>query len=187
MVSITKMYGRKPYIVLIALYSLVFVSCAKEETKPIIKKTDSVQLPNHTSWDFRVLFMDSSRVKAILTAKRARVYDSRKETLLDTNVRVVFNNKSSQQLAVLTSDSARIDDRTRNMYASGNVVVISDSTGTLLKTPNLMWDHVKQQLYTNDIVHIETPNEIIDGTGLVSDQYLKNYRIFKVSGVSMAK
>lgn len=174
-------------MILIALCSFTYISCIKEEAKPIKKNQTPVQLPNHTSWDFRVRFMDSSRIKALLTAKRARVYDSRRETLLDTNVRVVFNNKSSQQLAVLTSDSARIDDRTRNMYASGNVVVISDSTGTLLKTPNLMWDHEKQQLYTNDKVHIETPNEIIDGTGLISDQYLKNYRIFKVSGVSMAK
>lgn len=171
---------------LFMIFSLM--SCFQEESKPQRKKAKvQEELPNHTSWDIRVQFMDSSRTKAILMAKRARVYDSRRETLLDTNVKVVFNNKASQQLAVLTADSARIDDRTRNMYASGNVVVISDSTGTSLKTPTLMWDHEKQQLYTNDKVHIKTPTEVIDGTGLISDQYLKNYRIFKVSGISTAQ
>lgn len=168
---------------------MVFLLFGCEHQQQITKKKTNVneELPNHTSWDIRVTFMDSSRVKAVLSSKRARVYEQRKETLLDTNVKVVFNNTVSKQIAVLTSDSARIDDRTRNMYASGNVRVVSDSTNTLLETPNLMWDHDKQQLFTQDKVHIKTPTETIDGTGFISDQFLKNYRIFKVSGVSTSQ
>lgn len=168
---------------------IVFLLYGCEQQQQISQKKTNVQeaLPNHTSWDIRVTFMDSSRVKAILSSKRARVYEQRKETLLDTNVKVVFNNTVSKQIAVLTSDSARIDDRTRNMYASGNVRVVSDSTNTLLETPNLMWNHDKQQLFTQDKVHIKTATEVIDGTGFISDQYLKNYRIFKVSGITRAQ
>lgn len=174
-------------LVLCCIIFVVLIGC--EQRQQTAKKKSNVfeELPSHTSWDIRVTFMDSSRVKAILSSKRARVYEQRKETLLDTNVKVVFNNSLSKQIAVLTSDSARIDDRTRNMYASGNVRVVSDSTNTLLETPNLMWDHDKQQLFTQDKVHIKTPTETIDGTGFISDQFLKNYRIFKVSGVSKSQ
>ncbi|MBN8574954.1 MAG: LPS export ABC transporter periplasmic protein LptC [Candidatus Kapabacteria bacterium] len=165
----------------------VFSSCEQHVNTTVKKSIVQEELPDHTSWNIRVTFMDSSRVKAMLSARRARVFEQRKETLLDTNVKVVFNNAMSKQLAVLTSDSARIDDRTRNMFASGHVYVVSDSTKTSLATPNLMWDHDKQQLFTQDKVHIRTPTETIDGTGFISDQFLKNYRIFKVSGVSRSQ
>ena len=73
------------------------------------------------------------------------------------------------------------------MFASGHVYVVSDSTQTSLATPNLMWDHDKQQLFTQEKVYIKTPTETIEGTGFISDQFLKNYRIFKVSGVSRSQ
>ena len=41
----------------------------------------------------------------------------------------------------------------------------------------------RKKLTTTEKVHIVSPSEIIDGTGMESDQYLKNYKIFKVSGI----
>ncbi len=175
------------HLILSSFVTFVLIACEHQSINEVKKTVKHEVLPDHTSWNIRVTFMDSSRVKAMLSANRARVFEQRKETLLDTNVKVIFNNAMSKQLAVLTSDSARIDDRTRNMFASGHVYVVSDSTQTSLATPNLMWDHDKQQLFTQDKVHIKTPTETIDGTGFISDQFLKNYRIFKVSGVSRSQ
>ena len=116
-------------------------------------------------------------------ARPHRVYDQRQETRLDTAVVVEFMNKNSQRIGVLTADSAVVDDKTRNMVAYGNVKVVSDSTHTTLQTPVLMWNNKTQKLYTTEKIHIKSPTEIIDGTGMESDQYLKNYKIFKVSGI----
>ncbi len=141
------------------------------------------QLPTHTSWDFSMVIMDSNRVKSTLKARLARVYDQRQETRLDTSVVVEFMNKNSQRVGILTADSAVVDDKSRNMVAYGRVKVVSDSTHTTLQTPVLMWNNKTQKLYTTEKVHIKSPTEVIDGTGMESDQYLKNYKIFKVSGI----
>ncbi len=169
----------------IVMFCLVLAACHRESNIPQQKQAleNMVQMPNHTSWNFSMVFMDSSRTKTKLSAKLARVYEQRQETLLDTNVVVEFMNENSKRVAMLTADSARVDDKTRNMFAYGKVKVVSDSTHTTMTTTLLMWNNQTQKLTTTEKVHIVSPSEIIDGTGMESDQYLKNYKIFKVSGI----
>ena len=69
------------------------------------------------------------------------------------------------------------------MLAFGSVVVVSDSTKTTLRTTQLMWMHAVQRVRSDQPVRIETPTEQIDGIGFESDQYLTDYRIFRVRGV----
>lgn len=170
---------------LILIFWLFTVSCHQESNIPQQKLAleSMQQIPTHKSWNFSMVFMDSSRTKTKLSAKLARVYEQRQETLLDTNVVVEFMNENSKRVAMLTADSARVDDKTRNMFAYGKVKIVSDSTHTTMTTSLLMWNNQTQKLYTTEKVHIVSPSEIIDGTGMESDQYLKNYKIFKVSGI----
>lgn len=160
----------------------VIVGCKNEADD---KKSIDIEpdIPIHTIWDFSMTLMDSSRTKATINSARAIVDDKRQETTLDSAVKVEFMSVSSRRVGLLTSDSAKVDDRTRNMFAYGNVKVVSDSTHVTLTTPMLMWNNGKQLLFTTEKVHIVTPTELIDGIGFESDQYLKNYKIFRVSGI----
>lgn len=163
-------------------------SCVDYNTKtnPIAKDTiNPLLIPTHEIWDFSMVFSDSTRIRALLKAGKARVFESRNETLLDSNVYVQFMNNRSQPAGYLTAKSATINEETRDMFAKGNVYVRSDSTNTTLTTPSLMWKEESRQLYTKDRIHIQTSTEIIDGYGMESDIWLKNYRIFKVSGTKI--
>jgi LPS export ABC transporter protein LptC len=171
------------------LASLLFLSsCFDTPKQPeaVIKDTlDPVMIPTHEIWEFSMAFSDSTRVRALLKAGKARVFESRNETLLDSNVFVQFMNARSKPAGFLTAKSATINEETRDMFAKGNVFVRSDSTNTTLTTPSLMWKEEERQFYTKDRIHIQTPTEIIDGYGMESDIWLKNYRIFKVSGTKI--
>jgi hypothetical protein len=63
--------------------------------------------------------------------------------------------------------------------------VTSDS-GTVLRTDRLFWTNADQKIHTDAFVDILSPTEHIMGQGLVSDQALKHYRIFKVTGQSVS-
>ncbi|GAB1429702.1 hypothetical protein MASR2M18_05340 [Ignavibacteria bacterium] len=169
------------YLIFLVLVT-AFVGCKNEagDKKSVAVEVD---IPIHTIWDFSMTLMDSSRIKATISSARAIVNEKGQETTLDSAVKVEFMSVYSRRVGMLTSDSAKIDDRTRNMFAYGNVKVVSDSTNVILTTPMLMWNNGKQLLFTTEKVHIVTPTEIIDGIGFESDQYLKNYKIFRVSGI----
>lgn len=171
------------YVLPACLLVLVLCSCEQEQPERFVK-VDTTTLPAHVIDDPVIHFLDSNHVKAILRAGQARVYEDRMETLLDSNVQVEFMSRASgKRLSLLTADSAVIDDRTKNMTARGHVVVVADSSATTLQTPLLMWDNATQKLHSTEFVHIESPTEIIEGYGFESDQNLKNYKIYKVSGI----
>ncbi|MFM8280256.1 MAG: LPS export ABC transporter periplasmic protein LptC [Bacteroidota bacterium] len=170
------------------IFCFILISCFESQQKhePISKDTiNPAMIPTHEIWGFSMAFSDSTRIRALLKAGKARVFESRNETLLDSNVFVQFMNARSKPTGYLTAKNATINEETRDMFAKGNVFVRSDSTNTTLSTPSLMWKEEARQLYTKDRIHIQTPTEIIDGYGMESDIWLKNYRIFKVSGTKI--
>ena len=140
--------------------------------------------PDQVSEDFSVVFADSSLEKALLFADRARIYEEKKETLLDSSVKVYFYSKESQkQISTLTADSVLIDDKTKNMKAMGNVIVVSDSTNTTITTTVLNWLNKERKLTSDKYVKIVSPEQEIEGIGFESDEKLQNYTIYKVKGV----
>ena len=178
------------------LYNVIFITlfvCYGCDNDKVIPKNniDIKNLetqPDQISYKTEVIFVDSNFTKAILKAERARVYQSRMETLLDGGVYVqFFKRNSASKVSYLTSDSARIDDRTKNMMAGGHVVVISDSTDTKLETSLLEWDNNTQKLFSTEFVRVTSPSETIQGYGFESDQSLSNYKIFRVSGQQRGK
>ena len=175
----------KPLVLIIICISvLFFIACDEEIKLSVQDKIDkSETMPDQISWDIEVNFIDSSFTKAILTARKALIYEKKKETFLDSGMRVVFfSSKTRKRASVLTADSAKIDDNTKDMLAMGNVLVISDSTHTKLETNLLMWKNKDEKLYSTEFVRITTPYEKLKGWGFESDLNLTNYKIFKVSG-----
>lgn len=165
---------------------LSFISCNKR-SEFVAKKIDSlsgVEQPNQIANNIEVIFADSNYTKAILRAKRARIFNKINTTFLDSSVNVDFLSKySKKRMSYLTSDSARIDDITKDMIAMGQVLVISDSSGMKLETEILEWSNSRQKIYSNEFVKITTKNEYITGYGFESNPDLSNYKIFKVSGI----
>lgn len=163
--------------------ALLLSACEREQEGRFIN-VDPATLPAHVVDNPVIQFMDSSHTKAVVRAKRARVLEDRMQTMLDDSVCVEFFSRTTGgRISVLTADSAAIDDRTKDMTARGHVKVVADSSGTTLTTPLLMWSNSEQKLHSTEFVRIESPTEILEGYGFESDQNLKNYKIYKVSGI----
>ncbi len=171
---------------LFMLLSCYLTSCDnKTGARPnLLDSTDWTIHPDQISHKFEVLFLDSNWTKAKLIAGRGRTYNSRMETLIDGELRLdLYAQNSTIVTTWLTADSARIDDRTGDMLARGNVVVFSDSSQTTLETSLLQWVQADNKFYSTEFVRITSPEELIEGYGFESDKNLINYKIFKVSGV----
>lgn len=165
---------------------LILISCTndKKEVRTLFSIDDVKDSPDQISYDFSVYFMDSSLVKAYLKADRARIYEKQKLTKLDSNVLVDFYSKENgKKVSNLVADSVTINDATKDMTAMGNVVVVSDSNKTTIRTSLLKWRNDTRKLTSDRYVKIVSPEQEIEGIGFESDETLKNYTIYKVKGV----
>jgi LPS export ABC transporter protein LptC len=152
----------------------------------VLPEIDSGTLPHQESWNSTVTVSDSGIVKAVIKAGYIRVYEEPRRTFLSDGVTVDFYDEG-QKTSVLTSSEAKVNDATNDLEAWGNVVVVSQSDGTVLRTERLFFDHRRQLIHTPEFVRIVSPNEKIQGTGFEAEQNLANYRIFKVSGEAQSK
>lgn len=167
-------------MLLFALTSLLFSSC-EEKIKPPISPGLGGDIAGQESWDAKITFTDSGKISGILRAGHISMYPDRKYTLLDSNIVVDFFDEHEIHTSVLTANNGRVDDITHDFEAHGNVVVVSDS-GATLRTENLLWTNAKRKIHTPDYVEIVSPKEQLQGHGFESDQDLKHYTIFRVTG-----
>lgn len=166
---------------ILSVFSLFMIGCSDQSVKPKVISIKTRELPDQESFNSKVVFSDSGIVKAILRAGHIAVYSSRNETLLDGGIEVDFYDRDGNHTSNLIADRGRVDDLTQDLYAFGNVIARSDS-GVVLKTEELKWINSRRKIVTDKYVEITSPTEEIRGYGLESDQSLKDYVIFRVSG-----
>lgn len=182
-ILLAKVASVNAIIVLLELFIVLILSSCTDEQSQSQKDKILRDEPSNTIWDFTMRMMDSNKTKSYITARRARLYNDKQESYLDTNVVVEFMGTNGRRSAILTCDSAHIDNRTNNMWAKGNVVVVSDSSRTKVQTTLMLWDNTARKLYSDKYVRIQRPGELIEGgVGFESDEYLRNYRIYQVKG-----
>lgn len=169
----------------IALFVLLLTGC-EQKMKPAVGPVTSADIPSQESWNSTVTFTDSAHIRAVLWSGHIAVYTPRSSTLLSDSVRVDFYNEYEKHTSVLTARRGQVNDRTRDFEAYENVVVISDS-GTVLRTDRLFWTNATRTIHTDAFVEITSSSEQIRGHGMESDQSLRNYRIFRVTGRAVAK
>jgi LPS export ABC transporter protein LptC len=173
------------FAAVLVIFCLSVSSCERESSAGLIK-LEAADSANHYSTRPVVQFMDSSFMRAKLTAGWARMYDRIKRKHLGGGLNVEFYSRPYGLLAsVLTADSAVIEDDTKNMTARGNVVVTSERTLTTVKTSTLIWDNARNILRSDEFVDITSPTERLQGYGFESDPNLQHYTIYKVTGQTL--
>jgi LPS export ABC transporter protein LptC len=166
--------------------ALSFLGCEEKMQPSVISTVDSRTLPQQESWNSTIVVSDSGRVSAIIDAGYIRVSDLSRQTQMSQGVKVRFFNREGKQTSLLTSDSGSVDEANNNLEAQKNVVVVS-SDSSHMTTEHLFWDNQRQLIYTPDYVQIKTAKDKLQGHGFESDQSLKNYRIFRVTGQTQAE
>lgn len=134
-------------------------------------------------WDpFIVLTREG---KKIVTAKSKKLYKKSNEmALLVGSAQADFFNELGEHTSVLYSDSAKINERNNNLYASGNVLVVSDSGYTLV-TNQILWDNRYRMIIAEDSVMFTTHDgDTLYGVGFESDMDLDHWRISKPFGIA---
>jgi LPS export ABC transporter protein LptC len=169
-------------LLIVLLAALLLAACSEEKIKPAVASSGfGHDPPSQESWNAKILFTDSGKVTGILHAGHIAMYAMQKYTLLDSGITVDFFDQQQRHTSVLTARRGRVNDLNHDFEAHQNVVVVSDS-GTILKTEDLYWNNKVQRINTPSFVDIKSPTEHIEGHGFESDQTLKHYTIFKVTG-----
>lgn len=179
------MMNVRTFALLLLAGGAVLTGC-EEKIKPSVVALPDTELPSHESWRSTIIFSDSARIRAILWAGHIARYSAQRITLLSDSIHVDFFDDEQKHTSLLTARRGKVNDATQDFVAYDSVVVVSDD-GTTLRTDSLFWNNATRRVSTQAFVDIISPTEHIMGHGLESDQNLKSYTIFRVTGSAVTK
>ena len=156
-------------------------SCENDiETINII--TSRNKFPSESGKNMEVIYSDSAKVKLKLTSPQMDRYSGPSPYIeLPKGVKVEFYDDSMKVKSKLTANYAIRYENERKMEAKRDVVVVNEK-GEKLNTEHLIWDELKQRIYTSEFVKITTDEEVIYGEGLESNQDFTQYKIQNIKG-----
>lgn len=99
-------------------------------------------------------------------------------------VDVTFYDDQGRPDSRLTADSGRYNLQTGDMAAHGGVVVRDTAESERLETEQLLYDALSDELRTDTAFVWHRGDDVIRGTGLVTDPSLDNVRIERPAGTS---
>lgn len=161
----------------------VLAGCEEEEERRDVAVVPA-NAPDDESWRATISYVDSNRQKAVIRVGHARRSVSRAETRLDSGVYVQFFAPDGSINATLVADSARLDDRTRDMSAYGAVHVESARGERIVDTDSMFWNNTTRRLKSAAPVKVvdNIRGQKLSGIGFESDEGLRNYSIYKPTG-----
>ena len=143
----------------------------------------SIKVMDNEMWNPLIIL--TQKEKKIVKARSEKLYKNNNDlALLVGDVEVDFYNEEGSRISMLYADSARINERTNDLNAIGNVFVVSDS-GYTLSTNQLSWNNGYKMIMSEDSVTFTTSEgDTLHGVGFESDSDLEEWRIFKPFGIT---
>lgn len=151
---------------------------AAEVSKPVTSYTD-----------VDVIYSDSAKVKAHMTAPLMLNYDSVKQpyTEMPKGVKVIFYNAALQETGTITADYAIYHKKEKNILLR-NHVVGKNLKGETFTSDELIWDQDTKQVRSSKLVHVRMADgSIADGSDFVSDENLDHWTMGHGTGIFNVK
>ncbi len=171
---------------LIAHCFLVFLlltsACTKiEEHEAPVAKTE--ELPDQESWNSKIILSEEGIVRCIIHAGHLQQFEAGEIAKIDEGMKVDFFDEEGEHTSQLTGREGEVHQKTKDLDASGDVVIISDD-GVRLRTEHIRWEHARQKILAPGEVTLSTDQGTETGVGLEADAGFSHWTMREVTGHS---
>jgi LPS export ABC transporter protein LptC len=168
--------------VFLIVWAFVFVFCSKDKSVELEENRENI--PDQEMWDTHLKATKNGRLEAIVNFGHMVRYEGNEIALLDEGVIVDFFDARGEHSSTLTSLRGEFNDKTNDVKAMGNVIVVSD-TGVTLHTEELFFDHKTEKVISNvDVMVTTNESDTLYGTSFISNTAFTEWQITNTRAVS---
>ncbi|MFL5482386.1 MAG: LPS export ABC transporter periplasmic protein LptC [Gemmatimonadaceae bacterium] len=176
-------------VLVLAIVASFMVACTSKKQPPVATHSPLADSADQVMYNSRFVLADLGINRAQMHSDTAYFFDDNTRMEFENPV-VTFFTTTGAKDAVLTSRHGTYNNRTSNMIARKNVVVVSED-GRRLTTEELIYNQQKNEISSDSAFRLTEPNRQVSGIGFRSDPNMKNILILKgasglVRGVSTA-
>lgn len=163
-------------------FLIILVSCNSTE----ISKEDvpGISSFNSNTIEDPSIVISRQNIPLVKATSQVLIKNENSDAILRGRVRADFFDDDGMHISQLLSDSAHIDQKTNNLYAYGNVKVVSDDSVKLF-SKSILWDNHYKLITSHDsVMFTSADQDTMYGIGFESDMDLTKWKIKKPRGVS---
>ncbi|MCB9016122.1 MAG: LPS export ABC transporter periplasmic protein LptC [Lentimicrobiaceae bacterium] len=170
----------------VAIVAMATLFSCKNDISEVARVNQPDTLPSMYAREVKIAESEAGRIKYNLTAPILKRYESNQGAVIKfpEGFKVVFYD-SLQPDKIRTEITAEFgvnNEAKKTMEASKNVIVINHLKGEKLNTEHLVWDQNTKKVYSEKFVTITTPDKILYGEGMESDEKFERWSIKKPRG-----
>ena len=159
---------------------IFLMGCAETGEEVALRNTSMF---NENEIENPEIIISRENTRIVKAVSKHLMKNGNEDALLTGNVKADFYNDLGEHVSILYSDSAKINQRTNNLRATGNVHVESDS-GFTLYANSILWDNQYKIIESKDsVMFTTTQGDTMYGVGFESDMDLTKWKIYKPTGV----
>ncbi len=162
------------------LFILLLASCSNEAQEKEVPQTYTG--PLSTLLGATIIYSDSARQKAVVDAEELLDLQNG-DREVPKGMFITFYEKDGSVSATLRANYAYYYKEEDRWKATGNVVVNNIANKETLKSEELFWEPKNEDVYTEKFVRIETPGELMTGTGLKAKQDFSEWTLQNPEGL----
>ncbi|MFA5972067.1 MAG: LPS export ABC transporter periplasmic protein LptC [Lentimicrobiaceae bacterium] len=172
---------RALFSLIVVLVATMLFSC-ENDMMAVIKLSSKDSIP-----DITILNVDNKRSEMgkptlELTAPKMISFQTQDAyTEFPNGLKIIFFDSIMQPKSELTANYGISWESKHTMQARGNVVIRNFQKNQQLNTESLLYDLNTRKVSTDEFVKITTPDKIIMGKGMESDELFGNWVIRNVS------
>jgi LPS export ABC transporter protein LptC len=163
----------------LVLLAIIFVASCDIDFQG---KQERKELPDVIMGDFQYISSDSAGKREWeLKASEAKMYHAQNRIHLH-NLTMTFFNERNQAESFLSANLGFVNQATLNVYAEGNVKILSDNKA-VLEANKVHWNNKKQLFYSekDELVKVTRGNTIIYGYNMEADAQLQEVTLMQVT------
>lgn len=153
------------------------MACSTKKEPPVATHSPLADSADQVMYGARFNLTSDGLQRAHLDADTAYFFDDNTRIELE-KVHTTFFTATGAKDAVLTSQRGTFNNRTNNMIARKNVVVVSED-GRRLTTPELIYNQQRNEISSDSSFVMTEPNRTLSGVGFRSDPNMQNIKILK--------
>jgi len=163
---------------LLVVLSITNISCGENLKDP--DKEEKYTGPLIENVDVETIYSDSAKVLVKLKAPVQQEFESG-DAIFPKGFFIEFY-EDGKVTSTLKANYGELKRNTNMYVARGNVVMNNLVKKESLETEELFWNQSKDRIYTDKFVKITTPERVIMGQGLETNQKFFPYSFHKVTG-----
>ena len=163
--------------IVLGILASALVSCTSKKQPPVANHSPLADSADQVMYNSRFVLADLGINRAQMHSDTAYFFDDNTRMEFENPV-VTFFTTTGAKDAVLTARHGTYNNRTSNMIARKNVVVVSED-GRRLTTPELIYNQQKNEISSDSAFVLTEPGRQLTGIGFRSDPNMNNIKVLR--------